>query len=239
MYGYYLYVSPTPVTDKSIVDGILRKYFNTISLDIKKTPEGEYVLTGRPWDYSMCEPNNYDWPQALKWKDLENQMHSDDPDADDALTAELLEEFGDEHFEELLRELAPNIKSPLLIHAVHCAEEDEDPRSMAAQEWYVQPGSRAVEINKFRHIIHDPPYGLPTLTLLGSNKAQVTDHDALRHIFDNYHCTFKVVLVEPSGEEKATLEFRGHSDPRALNRQKYGLGGTAKGDEAILKVALL
>lgn len=207
MLSYMLYVRPAKVNNPEAVQKILIAYFSTVIFEVN---QGK--LTGRPWEYTPCEPNDYDWPEAA----LHELFDVDFPDPD-LLARVVLSNHGDEGFQDLLSDLGPYLDSPLTIQAVSRLDEG----NFVAREWHVAPRSTQVEINGFAHFHYPVPERVTAYT--ASNVAEVDDLEAVKRILGNYLSNFTGRARLQKGSDKPVLSIHGDDRPLALNLDKYGL----------------
>jgi hypothetical protein len=150
--SYELFVSKTKVNDAGAVRRVLAGYFCTVTFEVADATEpGAGTLLGGPWQYGPAEPNDFDWPQAVKEELLDRPV----PDAD-AFVALVLDRHGDQGFVDLLRALAPYLASPLTVQAARRFGEGQP---IHAREWHVKPGATEVEVNTFKHAVAAEPAG--------------------------------------------------------------------------------
>jgi hypothetical protein len=137
----YLAINRPMVSDAKAARQVLDRYASDLWLEVVAEGKGgEGMLT---LDNSDVEPN--EWPLALRVEELPSEDDFPDNRQLHKVVTGLYERRGDDGFVEMLRELGPVLRSPLVVQAASC---DSDRGFIRAKEWTVQPGACEVGIKE-------------------------------------------------------------------------------------------
>ena len=127
------------INDHAAVEAVLARYWLDPEFSVGV---GFNEDTGEPYLFAY----GYVWPEA--WKVPEGVSPADfDPFDGDTY------EEGEDGFLTLLRELTPYLAEPLTIHSIGSVK---CRFPLSATEWHIEPGSRKVKIQQFRHAYDQP-----------------------------------------------------------------------------------